>query len=418
MLPNTIQFQPHEEQRQRSKITLSDWDASSRFQGDPPPRKWLAEGAILSGKAALVAAAGGVGKSYALLDFGRKVAAFKSLTNNQKFTPFGRLVRGGVVVMLCAEDDSTEIHNRLISLGELPPLGRLMVIPLPDAGGVEPLFQLDPNSRAPMTSIAFDLLEIQLKQIRELALIVFDPLQALCGGLDLNLPQHGQHVCSQLSRLAAETGAAVVVTHHLRKGGEIKTPEEARDAIRGSGGLVDGVRSAIVLWPENSDESKTACNRLGVTWERSRVCKLAVVKANFPADLKIKTLVRNESGLLEDRGFDLHQVSPGRDQVESKFIDEIETAAKAGNPFTRTGINGVFERRHELSNFFHSHSKKQLVGMAQDFLNEGKLSLFKDPSKPRFGATFLGKPNGVLFDLTITVPTIVAEMVKSGNGET
>lgn len=402
-MPSGLDFLPDE----IDEITVSDtsttnvfpgllqWDVAERFTGNPPARQWLVTDTLPMGKAALLAAAGGVGKSYLLLALSYQVAMFKP--EQKSFTAFGKLERGGVAVMLCAEDDAVEIHNRLAAFDVLPGPGRLIVIPLPDAGGTMSLFGIDPESRVPAITQAFHNLRNQLKAISGLSLVVLDPLQALCGGLDLNMPQHGQHVCGALAQLAADTGAAVIVSHHLRKGGEIKTPEEAREAIRGSGGLVDGVRSAFVVWPENSDDdAKSVCKRLGMDWQRNRVCKFAVVKANFKADLHVKTLVRGDDGLLVDRSFDLYTVTPKVADFIDKLLEEIENAAADDRPFTKSGINGVYGRRHELNSVFHDWGRARLQDAVQVLLNAKRLTCFKLPGKGKTGLAWLGQPSGAL----------------------
>jgi hypothetical protein len=377
-------------------IGLLQWDVSKRFSGSPPARSWLVQDTILMGKASLLAAAGGVGKSYLLLSLAYQTATFQS-GSSQRFTAFGRLERSGAAVVICAEDDAVEIHNRLAALGRAPAPGRLIVVPLPDAGGATALFEIDPNSRAPATTPHFHNLHSQLKAIPDLALVVLDPLQALCGGLDLNLPQHGQHVCGALAQLSSDTGAAVIVSHHLRKGGEIKTPEEAREAIRGSGGLVDGVRAAMAVWPDNSEEAKAVCRQLSIDWQRNQVCKMAIVKANFRADLHIKTLVRGEHGLLEDRSFELYSLTPKKADILDKLLSEIEMAASEGRPFTKTGQNGVYERRHELTPLFREYGRSKLQDAVQSLLNAGRLTMFKLSGRKTTGVVWLGKPDGALF---------------------
>lgn len=348
-----------------------------------------------------MAASGGIGKSYLLLELAYKIATYERLSAQSRFTVFGKLERGGVAVLICAEDDATEIHNRLYHLGDQPDIGRLIVVPLPDAGGTRSLFEIDPQSRSPICTPSFENLYRQLKETANLTLVIFDPLQALCGALDLNLPQHGQFVCGALAKLAADTGAAVIVSHHLRKGGGIKTPDEAREAIRGSGGLVDGVRSAIAIWPENIEESKTVCKRLSVDWEPNRVCKMAVVKANFKADLQVKTLVRSNNGLLEDRSLDLRSTTPNSKDVADRLLDEIEIAALESRPFTKSGQNGIWERRHELTGFFHCYGKAKLQNIVQELLNAKRLQTFILKGKPRSSKIWLGKPTGALSEFSI-----------------
>lgn len=342
---------------------LSDWHAMDRFTGEPPPREWLVSGIFPAGKPALLAAAGGIGKSFLLLDLARAVAG------GALNCSLGMLARHGPAVYLTAEDDAIEVHSRLVGLGSIPP--RLFVIPCPDAGGTPGLFGMDERARGPMTTAAFHNLARQIKRLKDVALICFDPLQALCGGLDLKLPQHAQHVCAELATLAAETGAAVLVSHHFRKSGPITSPEAARDAIRGTGGLVDGVRSVYALWPAEEKAAEQVCKTLAVRFERGRVVHGAIVKANGRADLRVATFVRDESGILIDRRFELGTLQPSRDDLTRRLRDAIAQAAAKLAPFCKTGQGGLYARRHELPGGFQDVGKHSLEAMAQDLLTGG-----------------------------------------------
>ena len=80
---------------------------------------------------------GGVGKSFLLLALAREVAAFDGAKGNAP-NVFGSALAGqGVAIYITAEDDAIEVHNRLNALGPIP--DRLYVLPLPDAGGAQPL---------------------------------------------------------------------------------------------------------------------------------------------------------------------------------------------------------------------------------------------------------------------------------------
>ncbi|MGZ8217876.1 AAA family ATPase [Methylomagnum sp.] len=366
-------------------INILDWSAAHRFQGEPPEREWLVPGKFPLGKPALLASAGGVGKSFLLVELARAVAGAMASC------ALGDIESHGAAVVLCAEDDAIEIHTRLASLGAIPE--RLFIIPCPDAGGTPTLFTLDERGR-PTTTPHFRSLAEQLRSIPDLRLFVPDPLQALCGGLDLNLPQHAQHVCNELARLAAETGAAVIVSHHFRKSGEIATPEQAREAIRGTGGLVDGVRSVYALWPAGEDDAKSRCRALGVEWQRGRVVMGGIVKANFGADLALSVLVREDSGVLRDRRAELGLLTPSRHDLHAGLLEAVALAAANRQPFTKTGQAGLFNRRHELPTGFHSVARHKLEALAQDLLNAGKMvqCRLKPGEKPP--GTWLDIPGG------------------------
>jgi hypothetical protein len=350
-------------------LDITRWRAADRFTGQPQQRRWLVEGVFPQAQAALIAAAGGVGKSFLLLSLTREVAAFDGSWANAPTLFGGALAGHGVAIYITAEDDAIEVHNRLNALGPIP--DRLYVLPLPDAGGAVPLFAPDPLTRGPATTTAWTDLEHQLKAMPGLLLVVLDPLQPLCA-LDLNVPENAQFVCSRLAALAASTGAAVIVSHHFAKR-EASTPEQAREAIRGTGGLVDGVRAVYALWHPKEDQARKLCEALGEPFERGRVVMGGVVKANGRANLRVTTFLRSTSGLLVDCTDRLRQTRPAPDDLLPALKSAIARAARDGQPYTKTGGNGLYERRHELPEAFHSIGKHRLTGWVDALLAQGEL---------------------------------------------
>ena len=351
------------------QMDITRWRAVDRFVGEPKVRQWLIEGVFPQAQAALIAAAGGVGKSFLLLALAREVAAFDGIWANAPTLFGGPLASHGVAIYVTAEDDAIEVHNRLNAIGPIP--DRLYVLPLPDAGGAVPLFAPDPSTRGPATTTAWVGLEGQLKAMPGLRLVVLDPLQPLCA-LDLNVPENAQFVCSRLAALAASTGASVIVSHHFAKR-EASTPEQAREAIRGTGGLVDGVRAVYALWNPKEDQAKKLCEALGEPFERGRVVMGGVVKANGRANLRVTTFLRIASGLLVDCTDRLRQVRSEPDDLLPALKSAIARAARDGQPYTKTGGNGLYERRHELPEAFHAIGKHRLTGWVDTLLAQGEL---------------------------------------------
>jgi len=350
-------------------LDITRWRAADRFIGEPQIRRWLVDGVFPQAQAALMAAAGGVGKSFLLLALAREVAAFDGIWANAPMLFGGALAGHGVAIYVTAEDDAIEVHNRLNALGPIP--DRLYVLPLPDAGGAVPLFAPDPSTRGPATTVAWSDLERQLKAMPGLRMVVLDPLQPLCA-LDLNVPENAQFVCSRLAALAASTGASVIVSHHFAKR-EASTPEQAREAIRGTGGLVDGVRSVYALWNPKEEQAKAICKALGEPFERGRVVMGGVVKANGRANLRVTTFLRDARGLLVDRSQDV--VRAGKTDVDllPALKAAIARAAAEGQPYTKTGGNGVYERRHELPEAFHNVGKHRLADWVGTLLEREEL---------------------------------------------
>jgi len=350
-------------------MDITRWRAVDRFIGEPQARRWLVEGVFPQAQASLIAAAGGVGKSFLLLALAREVAAFDGTWANAPKVFGGALTGQGVAIYITAEDDAIEVHNRLNALGPIP--DRLYVLPLPDAGGAQPLFAPDPATRGPATTAAWHELERQLRAMTGLRLVVLDPLQPLCA-LDLNVPENAQLVCSRLAALAARTGASVIVSHHFAKR-EATTPEQAREAIRGTGGLVDGVRSVYALWQPKEEQARTICKALGEPFERGRVVLGGVVKANGQADLHVTTFLRDARGLLVDRSQDVRRTAQPDIELLPELKAAIARAAAAGQPYTKTGGNGIYERRHELPEAFQTVGKHRLAEWVSMLLDREEL---------------------------------------------
>jgi 5S rRNA maturation endonuclease (ribonuclease M5) len=350
-------------------LDITRWRAADRFVGEPQVRRWLVDGVFPQAQAALIAAAGGVGKSFLLLALAREVAAFDGIWANAPTLFGGALAGHGVAIYVTAEDDAIEVHNGLNALGPIP--DRLYVLPLPDTGGAVPLFAPDAATRGPATTAAWTDLERQLKAMPGLRVVVLDPLQPLCA-LDLNVPENAQFVCSRLAALAACTGASVIVSHHFAKR-EASTPEQAREAIRGTGGLVDGVRSVYALWNPKEEQAKAICKTLGEPFERGRVVMGGVVKANGRANLGVTTFLRDARGLLVDRSQDVARAGKTDVDLLPALKAAIARAAAEGQPYTKTGGNGVYERRHELPEAFHAIGKHRLADWVGTLLDREEL---------------------------------------------
>jgi hypothetical protein len=343
---------------------IEDWHAIDRFEGVPPARCWLVNGVFPLAQASLLASSGGVGKSFSLLALSRSVADFDGRVLDVPMHFGGSLATSGAAVYITAEDDAIELHNRLHSLGAIPP--RLYTVPLPDAGGAQAYFAPNPVSRAPGTTKAWDDLNEQIAAINDVKLIVIDPLQPLCA-LDLNVPENAQFVCSRLAEMAAQTQAAVIVSHHFAKR-EATTPEQAREAIRGTGGLVDGVRCVYALWQPHEEQARATLKQLQLPYQRAAVVHGGVVKANGRANLGVVTFVRNAKGLLCDTSGELRSHKPRVEDLLRFLRDAIQKAAVQGQPYTKTGVNGVFSRKSELVPALHDVSKHKFTALVDELL--------------------------------------------------
>jgi hypothetical protein len=357
-------------------FNLTDWDAASVFCGAPPPQEWLVSGAIPRRTAGLVVAPGDLGKSFLMLELclrtaGRPVGMERPI--------FGGLVQHrGAAVFVTAEDARGSVHRRMAALDpdgqrQARRLYPLYVVPLPDAGGPIPLFTQDRSGGIAATA-QFQALREQLLRIPDLALVVLDPLQTFVQA-DINAdPKCGAFVMATLNALAVETGCVVAVTHHARKEKEPpKNAQEARLLVRGSTSLVDQSRWTAVLWAPEERRIRQVCKAMGVDCAPHMVAHGAVVKSNDRASRKEWTMLRETSGLLRDVTADIAARGTGKQELAKALVAAIADAATNGRPYTRTGANGLFDRRAEMGEELAAVSKGRFADAVHELEASGKV---------------------------------------------
>jgi hypothetical protein len=115
------------------------------------------------------------------------------------------------------------------------------------------------------------------------------------------------------------------------------------------------------------------CKTLGEPFERGRVVMGGVVKANGRANLRVTTFLRDARGLLVDRNQDVARAGKSDVDLLPALNAAITRAAAEGQPYTKTGGNGVYERRHELPEAFHAIGKHRLADWVGTLLDREEL---------------------------------------------
>jgi hypothetical protein len=358
-------------------IDLLQWTAD-RYAGEAKPITWLCRGTIPLGVAALIAAMGGLGKSYLALDLALQIAAGVAGLEQPRKILGGRIAIEGTAVVVTAEDSFDAVHRRLNRIDptarRLRHPKRLIVLPLPDAGGPRPL--IANNGKALARTPFFEDLKRQLMQLPDLRLVVIDPLQAFVLA-DVNAdPAAAQFLWSAMAELATATGATVLLTHHMRKDGMLRIADgdDAREAIRGTTALVDGARLAYALWKLDDEAARPICNTLQISFERGRIVRGAVVKANDEGDHNAHTYKREESGLLvqletepddqpPERTFSLAQAREVLKEVDRRFNE-------GKSPFSHASQGGARYLGHYLQRQY-GMSKKAAADLITDWMNNG-----------------------------------------------
>ena len=398
---NIENFLSTKKQTKRKLNLLDDSMLISRFTGDAPAQKFLVDDTFPLGVPILFSAAGDSGKGMMTLDLGMKIAAAKPMTN-----AFGSMVKEfGNVIIFTAEDDESEMHRRI---DRLDPFGErfhypheLKIVPLPNVGGVFAI--MNENNGEFSTTEEFEKIYEQILQIEDLKLIVFDPLASFVHA-DVNAdPAAGAALMGLLAQIATETGASVLMCHHMTKikdDAVVKTPEQARNLIRGTSALVDGVRSAFALWQVDTARGQKICEQLEIPYQRNRCFDGAVVKSNGPANRNVRHFVRDSmSGLLVDKTEDIQAQERGTaKQMKLDILcDWIISCEQNGEALTHTsGNNAVGNRVHDADapEALQGVAKVTLEKYVRDLHRAGRIEKFQLTATG--GRVWLGARNGAM----------------------
>jgi hypothetical protein len=377
-VPNPVH--PIGDDKPAPEINLLDWTAD-RYAGQARPITWLCQGTIPLGVPMQIAAMGGLGKSYIALDLALHIAAgIVGLEQPRKILG-GRIAVEGSAAVITAEDSFDAVHRRLNRIDpterRLRHSKRLIVLPLPDAGGPRPLIAANGKSLA--RTPFFDDLKRQLMQLPDLRLVIIDPLQAFVLA-DVNAdPAAAQFLWSAMAELASATGATVLLTHHMRKDGMMRIVDgnDAREAIRGTTALVDGSRLTYALWKLDDEAARPLCASLGIAFARERIVRGAVVKANDEASFDTHTYIREESGLLvqAETEPDAKASAPDFTMAHAReVLKEVDRRFNEGSPFSHAPQAGP----RWLGNYLmrqYRMTKRAASELIQDWLNNGIVSI-------------------------------------------
>jgi len=290
---------------------------------DVQPEKliWVWPGRIPEGKLVLLGGPPGLGKS--------QLTAFMAATiSNGGNWPCneGSTIVGNVIFMSAEDGIEDTIVPRLMAAGAN--LDRVHIV----ASATKP----DGTGRKTFSlKTDVDLLEAKAKEIRDVRLIVVDPISAYMGGSDGNGNVETREVLEPLAEMANRLHIAVVAVTHLNKGGGGGN-QTALNRFSGSIAFIAAARAAFAVLedPEN-DERRfllQAKNNLGkkckglVFRMEQRVVSEGIVSSNiiFFENEQVSQSIDEALTASENRGGDGGQTSGKEDVAE--FLTEVLAA--------------------------------------------------------------------------------------------
>lgn len=334
-------------------LNINEWNAE-KFKGDAAETDWLIDGIFPKGVPVLLAGYGGVGKSYLTLALAVTISCY---VGGSKFVPNSflcdKVASGGSAVYFSAEDSKNEIHRRLLKIdpeGKIQQYpNKLKIIPLPDSGGSFSIIRKNTQGFLEVTEEFENMLE-QLKTIKDLALVIFDPLQVFAQAEIDRDNTAAQFFCDQMRLLASETGATIIINHHMRKPDQqhpITSLEMAREAVRGASGLVDGVRGVMCLW------------------EDKKGVYAGMVKSNYGAKKVTYELKRLDSGILicDEENIEANKA----------VVLNIVKRCADKDPLTSSGKRSLFERRKEFGEPVKNWQRKRCESIIIMLIENGAI---------------------------------------------
>ena len=273
--------------------------------------RWLWDGFIAFGKVSTIAGNPGLGKS-------QITASLAATVSNGGVLPMSQnRVEPARVLFLCAEDDVADtISPRCEAAGA--DLSRIEVVQAIGKGRNTHHFNLRDD---------IELLDAQLGDYGDVALVVIDPISAYLGGIDSHRNSEVRGVLQPLGEIASRHSVAIVAVDHLSK-------NESRTAlmrVNGSIGFTGMARAVLLVTTDKSDPKRrllvTAKNNLAidhralafcierkildsgiptsvVSWEKEYV-QITAEEAMAPEDN------REASALAEAKEFLLQELSDG-----------------------------------------------------------------------------------------------------------
>jgi RecA-family ATPase len=266
---------------------------------EPPPRRYLLQrpaepqdpslheqGFLPLGKVGMLAAAGGAGKTMALVQLAVSVATGRPWLGHYG-VPVGS--RGRVVLAL-AEEDTDEAHRRLyavrrgLALSEqewADVLDRITLLAL--AGDVVQLVAAQgKDGRTEETDVLRELRERLASGGEDWKLVVLDPLSRWAGSETETDNYAATRFVTAIESLTRAPGnPTVLLSHHTTKAARQGLGAGEATAARGASALTDGVR-----WVANLVKS-------------DGLLSLSLVKTNYTAPAEDCPLKRKDGGVFE-----------------------------------------------------------------------------------------------------------------------
>jgi archaellum biogenesis ATPase FlaH len=297
--------------------------------------RWLVDGVIPMGTMTLLAGAQMTGKSTLATELAVAVAQDQGAR-----MWLGRQIVAenatGLAVILSGEDSDGIINARLIALDPADTAARLVT------------YALDARTLPELAEA--------LAKVPDLSLVIIDPARRYLVG-DEDGSDSANSFFATLEALAAKTGAAVVVLHHLTKNAAPTSLQAVRTAVRGSGVWLD--RPRVVL---------------GV-YRRQDMTMVGIAKHNIPPTFPMMTEGAFTRDQVTLRHVPVKAADTATDTMGEAEADGLEHKALAA--ITRLQAEGATVMRRGASELW-ALKPPELAGVGRDPIRRAVDALVQD----------------------------------------
>lgn len=330
--------------RSRNRVRDEDWQLpESVLFAQPEPQAWLlrrptvddipvpdgmGDGLFPLGKAGMLVAEGGVGKTHVLILLAVCIITGRPFLN---YFTIGEDAVGKRVLLLLAEEDADQRHRRLWDIGDHLGLSyeerklvleRLVILPL---AGVEcRITESNGSGSVTPTGLVTDIIErMKATPAPGWALVGIDPLSRTAGGDMDKSNADATAFVQEVERIPVETGASSMISHHSNA----QSRKEGGATSRGATGIPDGFRWAAYI---RADHGKVMFRQCKSNYSRPMEKEIALVRERGGV-LRAET---PEEQLASSEELDSIQ----RSQVESDVTRVLEALSRLGTANSRDAI--------------------------------------------------------------------------------
>lgn len=238
---------------------------------EPVPVQWLWFNRFAQGKLCLLVGNPGVGKSFMSLDMAARISTGYFWPDGKNLPVGSNQAPKGSVIILTAEDGLADtVRPRLDEMGA--DCDKIFAIEGVHLEKDEEQQEFWINDKVPVTDF-FDLsrdlllLEKKLSDIKDVKLIIIDPLSAYYGKADSHKNAAVRSILAPLAEIAERHNVCVIGISHLRK----SASEAAIYRVTGSIGQTAAARATWLIHPdkENQDRRLFVCLKNNLSREKT-----------------------------------------------------------------------------------------------------------------------------------------------------